>query len=67
MNKGFTLVELMIVMAIISILLAIIVPEYQKYTENHQESQKVFISPIGLNKSVPVEQEHEQKPSVHML
>jgi general secretion pathway protein G len=38
MNRGFTLIELMVVMAIVSVLLAIAVPIYQKSIMRAKES-----------------------------
>lgn len=48
-QKGFTLIELMIVVSIIGILTAVAIPAYQTYTTRAQVSESLFI--VGELKS----------------
>ncbi len=50
-SKGFTLIELMIVVAIIGILAALALPAYQDYTIRAKISEGIILS-IGLKKAI---------------
>ena len=52
-QKGFTLIELMIVVAIIGILAAVALPAYQDYTARAQASEAITLAD-GVKKSIEI-------------
>ena len=52
-NKGFTLVELIIVVAIIAVLSAVLVPQYIQYVEKSRiGADEAYISEVGHNMEI---------------
>jgi type IV pilus assembly protein PilA len=52
-NRGFTLIELMIVVAIIGVLASIAIPQYQNYTARAQVSEALSVL-IGVKARLAV-------------
>ncbi len=53
-NKGFTLVELIIVVAIIAVLAAVLAPQYIRYVERSRESNDIQIASAVMDAAVTV-------------
>ena len=64
LEKGFTLIELMIVVAIIGILAAVAIPAYQNYIARSQVSEAVSL--LGASK-VPIAEYVSDKSSMPAL
>src|SRR5438094_2605002 len=64
LQKGFTLIELMIVVAIIGILAAVALPAYQDYTVRAKVSEVVLAASAGKNTVAEFYQTKGHMPAV---
>lgn len=65
-NKGFSLVELIIVIAIMAVLVAVLAPQYTKYVEKSRQSTDVSAadSILGACKTIAIDPEYYDKANV---
>ena len=66
LQKGFTLIELMIVVAIIGILAAVALPAYQDYTMRAKMSEVILAAPHAappITEMYPVGYQHRLPPA----
>jgi len=67
-EKGFTLIELMIVIAIIGILAAVAIPSYQNYTKRAKASEaKIMLDAIRTNEEAYKAQNNNYTSSMTLL